>query len=196
MPLCHNLWHPTNAGMEFELRHAVGITPPFAAHPLASAIFDAFAALRSNHARLEMILTFHANDLDSLDVQYLVELHYAELRSISPSDACHVLPSSGLRDPAELRGVGALRELAPDHGEVKSMRTAPQALGRGVGRAILRHITPEANSRGYKRLSLETGNTEPFTPALRLYESEGFQAWGRFGDHHDLPFSSFLSRRL
>ena len=153
-----------------------------------------------------MTLTFHADDLDSLDVQYLVELHYAELRSISPPEACHVLPSSGLRDPAvtvwsareegELRGIGALKELTPDHGEVKSMRTAPQALGRGVGRAILRHITAEARSRGYKRLSLETGNTEPFTPALRLYESEGFHEWGRFGDYHDIPFSSFLSRRL
>jgi putative acetyltransferase len=153
-----------------------------------------------------MTLTFHADDLDSLDVQYLVELHYAELRAISPPEACHVLPSSGLRDPAvtvwsareegELRGIGALKELAPDHGEVKSMRTAPQALGRGVGRAILRHITAEARSRGYKRLSLETGNTEPFTPALRLYESEGFHEWGRFGDYHDIPFSSFLSRRL
>ncbi len=153
-----------------------------------------------------MTLTFHANDLDSLDVQYLIELHYAELRSISPPDACHVLPSSGLRNPAvtvwsaredgELRGIGALKELAPDHGEVKSMRTAPHALGRGVGRAILRHITTEARSRGYKRLSLETGNTEPFTPALRLYESEGFHEWGRFGDYHDIPFSSFLSRRL
>jgi putative acetyltransferase len=155
---------------------------------------------------LEITLTFHAHDLDSQDVQYLVELHYAELRSISPPDACQVLPSSGLRDPAvtlwsaredgELRGVGALKELAPDHGEVKSMRTSPQALGRGVGRAILRHIMAEAKSRGYKRLSLETGNTKPFAPALRLYESEGFQAWGPFGDYHDIPFSSFFSRRL
>jgi putative acetyltransferase len=76
------------------------------------------------------------------------------------------------------------------------MRTAPAALGRGVGRAILRYILAEARSRGYARLSLETGNTEPFTPALRLYESEGFQPWGPFGDYRDIPFSSFLSRRL
>jgi putative acetyltransferase len=54
----------------------------------------------------------------------------------------------------------------------------------------------EARSRGYKRLSLETGNTEPFAPALRLYESEGFQAWGPFGDYRDIPFSSFFSLRL
>ena len=153
-----------------------------------------------------MALTFHADDLDSLDVQYLVELHYAELRSISPPDACHVLPSIGLRDPSvtvwsardggALVGVGALKELASDHGEVKSMRTAPVALGQGVGRAMLRHIVAEAQARGYKRLSLETGNTEPFQPALRLYASEGFEPWGPFGGYKDIPFSSFLSRKL
>ena len=64
---------------------------------------------------------------------------------------------SGRRDFGELLGVGALKELAHDHGEVKSMRTAPAALGKGVGRAMLRHIVAEAEARGYKRLSLETG---------------------------------------
>src|SRR4051794_29175932 len=111
-----------------------------------------------------MDLTFHADDLDSIDVQYLAELHYAELQSISPPDACHVLPSVGLRHPAvtvwsareagELVGIAALKELAPDHAEVKSMRTASAARGRGIGRAMLRHIMVEARSRGYKRLSL------------------------------------------
>jgi putative acetyltransferase len=153
-----------------------------------------------------MPITFHAHDLDSLDVQYLVEFHYAELRSISPPDACHVLPAIGLRDPAvtvwsardegALVGVGALKELASDHGEIKSMRTAPAAIGTGVGRALLRHIVAEAENRGYKRLSLETGNTEPFQRALRLYESEGFVPWGPFADYRDLPFSSFMTRRL
>ena len=153
-----------------------------------------------------MTLTFHVGDLDSPDVRALLDLHFTQMRAISPPDACQVLPAVTLshaavtfwsaREDGELVGVGALKELAPDHGEVKSMRTVPAALGRGVGRAVLRHIVAEARSRGYSRLSLETGNTEPFTPALRLYESEGFQPWGRFGEYHDLPFSSFLSRRL
>jgi putative acetyltransferase len=153
-----------------------------------------------------MALTFHSDDLDSIDVQYLVELHYSELRSISPPDACHVLPAVGLRHPAvtvwsareagALVGISALKELAPDHAEVKSMRTAPGARGRGIGRAMLRHIKIEAKSRGYKRLSLETGNTEPFAAALKLYASEGFRPWGPFGDYHDTPFSSFLTCSL
>jgi putative acetyltransferase len=153
-----------------------------------------------------MTLTIHTGDLDKLDVQYLCEFHHAELRSISPPEACHVLPAMGLRHPSVtvwsardsgvLVGIGALKELAPEHGEVKSMRTAPAALRRGVGRAVLRHIVAEAQARGYRRLSLETGNTEPFQPALELYANEGFVPWGPFADYRDIPFSSFMTRRL
>ena len=73
-----------------------------------------------------MALTFHPGDLDSSDVKALLELHFGMMRSISPPNACHVLPVDGLRDPAvtfwsarergELVGVGALKELAADHG--------------------------------------------------------------------------------
>ena len=153
-----------------------------------------------------MALTFHAGDLDSADVKALLVLHFEQMRSISPPGACHVLPIDGLRDPdvtfwstredGALVGVGALKALASDHGEVKSMRTAPQALGRGVGRAILRHIVAEARSRGHRRLSLETGSTEPFAAALRLYENEGFVPCGPFGAYKDTAFTRFFTREL
>jgi putative acetyltransferase len=152
-------------------------------------------------------ITFHAGDLDSEDVKALLDFHFSEMRSISPPDACHVLEANGLRHPSvsfwsargdrgELLGVGALKELAPDHGEIKSMRTAPEALGRGVGRAMLHRIVEEARSRGYRRLSLETGTGEAFAAALRLYESEGFVPWGPFAGYHETPFSRFFTRRL
>jgi putative acetyltransferase len=153
-----------------------------------------------------MALIFHAGDLDSPDVQALLEYHFEQMREISPPEACHVLPIDGLRDPSvtlwsarddrELLGVGALKELAPDHGEVKSMRTVHAALGRGIGRKILHHIVAEARKRGLSRLSLETGSTEPFAAALRLYESEGFIPCGPFGDYHDTPFTRFFTREL
>ena len=159
--------------------------------------------LRSNE---ETSLTFHEGDLDSPDVQELLAFHFREMRSSSPPGACHVLPIDGLRDPTvtfwsaredgRLLGVGALKELAADHGEIKSMRTAPDALGRGVGRAVLHHIVGEAQHRGYCRLSLETGSTEPFAAALRLYAQEGFTACGPFGDYRDTPFTRFFTREL
>ena len=158
-------------------------------------------ALRSNKK-----WSFHEGDLDKSDVQELLAMHFDQMRATSPPEACHVLPAVGLRDPAvtfwsvredgELLGVGALKELAPDHGEVKSMRTAVNALGKGVGRALLHHIVTEARTRGYTLLSLETGSTEPFAAALRLYGSEGFIPCGPFGDYRDTPFTRFFTRRL
>lgn len=147
--------------------------------------------------------TFTEADLDSEDVRALLELHFASMRASSPPAACHVLPADALKAPditvwslredGRLLGVGALKELAPDHGEVKSMRTAPEALGRRVGTAILDHIVAEARRRGYKRLSLETGSTEPFAAAIHLYEREGFVACAPFGGYSDTPFTRFFS---
>lgn len=156
--------------------------------------------LRSNE------MTFREGDLDCGDVMELLCFHFDQMRSASPPEACHVLPVDGLRDPAvtfwsaregdRLVGVGALKELAPDHGEVKSMRTSPDAVGRGVGTAMLGHIVAEARRRCYSRLSLETGCTEPFTPALRLYRREKFVECGPFGGYRDSPFTRFYTREL
>lgn len=153
-----------------------------------------------------MHLSFHEGDLDSSDVVELLRFHFEQMQSTSPPEACHVLPLDGLRHPAvtfwsaredgQLVGVGALKELAPDHGEVKSMRTAPRALGRGVGSAVLAHIVGESRRRGYNRLSLETGSTEPFAAALRLYGRDGFIPCGPFGDYKDTPFTRFFTREL
>jgi putative acetyltransferase len=156
--------------------------------------------------RSGMPLSFHQGDLDSADVRALLDLHFAAMRSSSPPEACHVLPIDGLRDPdvtfwsardaGTLVGCGALKALASDHGEVKSMRTAPGALGQGVGRSVLHHIVAEARRRGYRRLSLETGSSEPFAAALRLYQSEGFVPCGPFGEYRDTPFTRFFTREL
>lgn len=153
-----------------------------------------------------MSWTFHQGDFDSSDVQQLLELHFTAMRSISPPEACHVLPAGGLADPdvtlwslrenGRLLGIGALKKLAADHGEVKSMRTAAQALGRGVGTAMLHHILTQARVRGYKRVSLETGSTDPFAAALRLYEREGFVPCGPFGGYLQTPFTRFFTRTL
>jgi putative acetyltransferase len=153
-----------------------------------------------------MALTFHEGDLDSRDVVDLLRFHFEQMQSTSPPEACHVLPLDGLKHPAVtfwsarengcLVGVGALKELSSDHGEVKSMRTAPEALGRGVGSVVLAHIVGEARRRGYIRVSLETGSTEPFAAALRLYERDGFVPCGPFGDYRDTPFTRFFTRQL
>lgn len=95
-----------------------------------------------------------------------------------------------------LVGCGALKELDATHGEVKSMRTPNAVRRRGAGRALLAHVIHEARSRGYERLSLETGSMASFVPAHTLYESVGFERCGPFGDYAEDPNSTFMTLRL
>jgi putative acetyltransferase len=153
-----------------------------------------------------MTWTFHEGELDDQDVRALLGQHFAEMRAGSPPSACHVLPADELknavirfftlRENGVLLGCGALKRLEPAHGELKSMRTADAALGRGVGKALLDRLVETARSEGMTRLSLETGSTPQFAAALRLYEREGFERCGPFGGYTDTPFTRFYTRGL
>jgi putative acetyltransferase len=99
-------------------------------------------------------------------------------------------------DGEVLAGMGALKELGDGRGELKSMRVADAYLGKGIGRAILEHIVGEARGRGMTTLWLETGSTEPFAPALKLYETAGFVRCGPFDGYVEDPFSIFMTRSL
>ena len=96
----------------------------------------------------------------------------------------------------ELAGVGALKALDAERGEIKSMRVDDRFRGAGVGRALLRHIIADARRRRMTSLWLETGTTADFAPAQRLYESEGFELCGPFDDYTLDPFSVFMTRRV
>lgn len=150
---------------------------------------------------------FREGELDRDDVRALLAMHFAEMRADSPADACHVLPIDALRDPAirffslrdgdgVLLGIGALKALEPGHGEIKSMRTAPAALGQGVGGAILAHLVAAGRAAGMTRLSLETGNSPLFAAANRLYRREGFERCSPFGGYPDTPFTFFYSKQI
>ena len=89
----------------------------------------------------------------------------------------------GARFDGVLVGVGALRRLDADHAELKSMHTLAKSRGSGVGKAMVAHIEQFAKEQGVKRISLETGATEPFKPARQLYESLGYQDCEAFGDY-------------
>jgi len=65
--------------------------------------------------------------------------------------------------------------------------------GQGVAAALLRHILDEAHSRGYRRLSLETGSMREFAPARTLYERHGFSYCPPFGDYGDDANSVFMT---
>ncbi|MEQ7873107.1 GNAT family N-acetyltransferase [Sphingomonas sp. ASV193] len=150
--------------------------------------------------------TFHEGELDREDVRALLAQHLAFAHASSPREAVHALSVDRLVEPGvrffsvredgALLGVGALREVEPGHGEVKSMRTADAALRRGVARAMLAHLIDEARAMGWRRISLETGSGLPFAPANRLYEAEGFERSGQFGAYADNAFTKFYTRLL
>jgi putative acetyltransferase len=151
-------------------------------------------------------LTFRADDLTGEPTRALIRRHLAGMRETSPPESIHALDVDGLRAADvtfwsawlgdDIVGCGALKRLDDRRGELKSMRVADRFLGRGYGRAILEHLIAEARSRGMESLWIETGSTEPFAPALRLYESAGFVRCGPFGDYRDDPFSVFLTRTI
>lgn len=128
------------------------------------------------------------------------------MAAYSPPESMHALNLDGLRNPQitfwtiwhndELLGCGALRELSPEHGEIKSMRTASPHLRKGVARRMLTHIVDEARRRGYRRVSLETGSQAEFEPARRLYASFGFTECDPFGDYSKDRNSVFMTLAL
>ena len=146
------------------------------------------------------------DDLSRPQIHALLEEHLAHMRRISPPESVHALDLDTLRRPditfwsawdeGALLGCGALKELDPLHGEVKSMRTPEALRRRGAGRALLGVIVTTARARGYRRLSLETGAQPPFAPAQALYGSVGFTRCGPFADYVDDPNSVFMTLEL
>jgi putative acetyltransferase len=151
-------------------------------------------------------LRIERDDLTRASVQALLQEHLDNMHELSPPESVHALDLARLRRPeitfwtvwdgALLLGCGALKELAPAHGEVKSMRTPAASRRRGAARALLAHIVAEARARGYERLSLETGSHPAFEPAQALYRSFGFVACGPFADYADDPNSVFMMLAL
>ena len=76
------------------------------------------------------------------------------------------------------------------------MRTASAHLGKGVGSLVLRHLIKEATQRGYERLSLETGENEPYAAARALYSKYGFQVCGPFAGYELDAFSVYMTKKL
>lgn len=141
-------------------------------------------------------------DFDDVRVRDLIALHLRGMHENSPPESVFALDLSGLQRPdvsfyaawegEDLLGMSALKALGRDHGEIKSMRTAPAHLRKGVAAVLLEHIIAEAQARGYRRLSLETGRGPAFEPALALYRRRGFRDGEAFADYGPSDFSQYL----
>jgi putative acetyltransferase len=140
------------------------------------------------------------------EVRALLERHLGFCLSETPPEHSFALDVDGLldervtfvscRDGDTVLGVAAIKELDTRHAEIKSMHTAAEARGRGVGRALLSHLLDTARTRGYRLVSLETGTTPGFAAARALYESAGFTPTGPFGGYPETGDNTFYSLAL
>lgn len=151
-------------------------------------------------------LIVRIDDLSSAPTRALLNLHLSGMQANSPSGHVFALDLSGLDAPEvtlwsawageAIAGIGALKVLGDGAGEIKSMRTHPDHLRKGVGAAILERIIAEARRRGLSQLSLETGSGPSFEPALAMYRKRGFQSSGAFRDYEASAFNQFMHLAL
>ncbi len=142
------------------------------------------------------------DDLSGPQVGALLRHHLEEAHRNSPPGLAFAFDVDRLRAPDvtfwsawdgdDLLGCAALKEHEGAFGEVKSMRTAPGHLRKGVAAALLDHLIGVARARGYARVSLETGSGPAYEPALALYRARGFVAGEAFGDYTRSDFNQFF----
>ncbi|RKF15968.1 GNAT family N-acetyltransferase [Alginatibacterium sediminis] len=128
------------------------------------------------------------------------------MQATSPPESKHALDLDSLKVPEvkfwtiwdgeTLAGCAAYKELDEDHAEIKSMRTASDYRGKGVASKLLNFLIKDAQSSGYKRLSLETGSMDYFKPARELYSKHGFHFCQPFADYEKDPNSQFMALEL
>jgi putative acetyltransferase len=151
-------------------------------------------------------IEIHQDDLSGEQTKAPLGPHLAGMHANSPPGHVFALDLSGLKATCvtvwsawvgeRIAGIGALKDLGYGSAEVKSMRTHPDFLRRGVAAGLLEHIIAEARARGIRRLSLETGSGSAFEPALKLYRKRGFVDGEPFADYVRSDFNQFLHLSL
>ena len=151
-----------------------------------------------------MIKSIEGN-FDHPEVNELLTKHFIELRAASPEGSAHVLDIPGLKissikfwslwDKENLLGCGALKFLDKEHGEFKSIRVHDNFRNKGNGMKIMNHLVDEAKRLNIKRLSIETGAGDFFTPARKLFDKCNFKPCEPFA-HYKKDINSIYLTKL
>ncbi|MBO6609638.1 GNAT family N-acetyltransferase [Altererythrobacter sp.] len=130
-------------------------------------------------------------------VRDLLEAHERHMFEISPPGTSFALDLSRLSAPTislfgawegnTLIAVGAINRLSEKQAEIKSMRTHAEHLGKGAAQAVLDIIFETARTDGIERMSLETGTSKDFMPAVKLYLKNGFEPGEAFAEYANGP---------
>ena len=142
-------------------------------------------------------------NFDNPEVNELLTKHFIELRAASPEGSAHVLDIPGLKVPSikfwslwddeKLIGCGALKFLDKEHGEFKSIRIHDDFRNQGQGINVINHLINEAKKLKIKRLSIETGASDFFIPARKLFNKTGFTICEPFAHYKEDINSVYLT---
>ncbi len=140
------------------------------------------------------------------DLGLLFIRHTADMHADTPPESIHMMPRETLeapgiaffvlRDQGRPVAMGAVKQIGPDHGEIKSMHVLAEDRGRGHSRRMLDALVSYARTEGFARLSLETGIQPTFIAARGLYERAGFVECGPFEGYGEDPNSLFMTLAL
>ena len=145
-------------------------------------------------------------NFDNLEVNELLTKHFSELRAASPEGSAHVLDIPGLKvssikfwslwDDEKLIGCGALKFLDKEHGEFKSIRIHDNFRKQGKGIEVINHLMNEAKKLKIRRLSIETGASDFFIPARKLFKKTGFTVCEPFAHYKKDINSVYLTKLI
>jgi GNAT superfamily N-acetyltransferase len=140
---------------------------------------------------LPVDLRIHRSQVIDLNVEYMTwvmkeisEYYEIDMSAISVREyvtstidkLCSDVPPQGIYYLLKLKdaivGMGGLRQLREDIGEIKRMYIRPEYRGKGYGKALVQQLLQKAKEFGYHSVYLDSG---PFmTTAHQLYRSVGF----------------------
>lgn len=104
----------------------------------------------------------------SFDVEAMVDSDLSDTGKFHPPHGRFYL----VRDGEAYVGVGCLKRLDPQIGEIQRMYVRPECRGKGVGRLIVDRLIADARQIGYRKLRLES--LRFLAGAHALYRSVGF----------------------
>ena len=90
-------------------------------------------------------------------------------------------------------GCGAI-VLEPEYGELKRMFIRPEHRGQGLSKRLLSFLEEQAQAKGCRVFTLETGIYQP--QALGLYERSGYKRCAPFGNYKPDPMSVFMTKKV
>jgi GNAT superfamily N-acetyltransferase len=105
----------------------------------------------------------------SFDIKSMLEEDILDLDKFNPPDGRLLLA----RFEDRVIGIGCLRRIGQDTGEIKRMYVRPELRGKGIGKRLLDELLSEARKIGYPKIRLDSARF--MKEAHSLYRSIGFR---------------------